>query len=524
MTTSSRPRYSRTSMPTGASAANSSRPLWSSLVFSSAAEHSMPKDSTPRSLAFLILKSSPSSAPTMAKGTLMPGRALGAPHTTWKVSLPLLTWQTRSLSASGCCSALRISPTTTPWKAPATGVTLSTSRPTMDSLATRASRSAAGLAQLRSHCSLNFIFCSLLFGSCRTRGLAELRQEPQVVVEEQAQVIDAIAQHGQTLHAHAEGEALEFLGIDAGHAQHVRVHHAAAHDLQPAGLLADAAALAGAHHALHVDLGGWLGEREEGRTEAHAQRLLEEHPQEFLDGALQIREADALVRQQAFHLVEHRRVGDIRVAAIHASRADDADRRLPAFHGAHLHRRGVGAQQHVGVEVEGVVHGPGRVVAGNVERFEVMVVVLDFRTLGHAVADMGEELLDALLGAGHRVQAARGLAAARQGDVDTFGGQPGLQRGGFQLRLARGEGALDLVTGGIDARAGLGALLGGKLAEGLHLQGYFALLAQVLDPDLFEGVGVCAALHGLQRLGDQCIEIFHLHPPEDLAETPGATG
>src|SRR5690606_24173175 len=174
----------------------------------------------------------------MAKGILMPARALGAPQTTWKVALPLLTWHTRSLSASGCCSALRISPTTTPLNWPATGITASTSRPTMDRRATSSSRETAGFTQLRSHCSLNFMLSVLLerirYGSC---GLAELRQEPQVVIEEQAQVVDAVAQHRQALYAHAEGEAGIFLRVDAGHAQDVRVDHAAAHHFQPAGLL-----------------------------------------------------------------------------------------------------------------------------------------------------------------------------------------------------------------------------------------------------------------------------------------------
>ncbi|MCY1439301.1 hypothetical protein D9M71_555330 [compost metagenome] len=120
----------------------------------------MPLDSTPRSLAFLILKSPGSSAPRVAKGIFRPGRTFGAPQTTWKVSLPLLTWHTRSLSASGCCSVLSTSPTITPVNAPAAGVTLSTSRPAIDRRATNSSRLTCGLTQPRSHCSLNFILLS----------------------------------------------------------------------------------------------------------------------------------------------------------------------------------------------------------------------------------------------------------------------------------------------------------------------------------------------------------------------------
>ncbi|RMO19822.1 hypothetical protein ALQ47_05273 [Pseudomonas cichorii] len=183
---------------------------------------------------------------------------------------------------------------------------------------------------------------ALLIDSLRACVLAKLRQEPQVVVEEQAQIIDAVTQHCQTLDTHAESKALELFRVDAGHAQHVRVDHSAAHDFQPAGLLADATALAAAHHAFHIDFSGRLGEREERRTETHRQFFLEEHAQELFDGAFQIRKVDIAVDQQAFDLVEHRRVGDIRITAVYTTRADDADRRLLRLHGPHLHRRGVG--------------------------------------------------------------------------------------------------------------------------------------------------------------------------------------
>ena len=122
-------RYSRMSAPTGASAASSIMPSLSSLISSSDAEHSIPNDSTWRSFAFLILKSPPSTAPIFANGILMPGRAFGAPHTTWNCSVPSETVHTCSLSALGCCSAARISPTTTPVNTPAAASTSSTSRP-----------------------------------------------------------------------------------------------------------------------------------------------------------------------------------------------------------------------------------------------------------------------------------------------------------------------------------------------------------------------------------------------------------
>src|SRR5690606_12166317 len=78
---------------------------------------------------------------------------------------------------------------------------------------------------------------------------AELLQEPQIVLEEQAQVIHAITQHRQPVDAHAEGIGGVALAVDAARSQHIRMHHAAAEHLDPAGLLAQAAAGAAAFDA-----------------------------------------------------------------------------------------------------------------------------------------------------------------------------------------------------------------------------------------------------------------------------------
>ena len=75
------------------------------------------------------------------------------------------------------------------------------------------------------------------------------------------------------------------------------MHHAAAQHFQPAGLLADTAAGAIAHHALDIDFRRWLREREVGRPEANLQLLLEEHAQEILDHALEVGKADIFVNQ-----------------------------------------------------------------------------------------------------------------------------------------------------------------------------------------------------------------------------------
>jgi hypothetical protein len=87
-----------------------------------------------------------------------------------------------------------------------------------------------------------------------------------------------------------------------------------------------------------------------------------------------------------FDLVEHRRVRGVAVLTEDAARRDDADRRrLLRHHGADLHRRGVRAQQHRAArrrvrEIEGVVHRARRMAFGDVERGEVVPVVLDLGT------------------------------------------------------------------------------------------------------------------------------------------------
>jgi hypothetical protein len=152
---SSSPIQSRSSSPTGASDGNSMMPAASWASPSSLAEHSMPKDSTPRTLACLISNSG-SLAPTRAQAVLRPARALGAPQT--MVSgppSPVLTWQTWRRSALGCFSALRISATTTREKAGAAGSRASTSRPAMVSRWPSRSLERSGLTRLLSQASEN---------------------------------------------------------------------------------------------------------------------------------------------------------------------------------------------------------------------------------------------------------------------------------------------------------------------------------------------------------------------------------
>ena len=190
-----------------------------------------------------------------------------------------------------------------------------------------------------------------------------------------------------------------------------------------------------------------------------------------------------LVDDQAFDLVEHRRVGQVRIVAEGAARHDDADRRLLRQHGADLHRARMGAQHHaraVGllVEVEGVVLLARRMLGRHVEGGEIVEVVLDMRTLGDREAEIAPDLHDLLPHLAHRMDGALRLRAHRQGDVDLLGGEARFERRLLKRRLARGDRLGDLVLEQIERRARLLALFRRHAAQALHALGDRALLAE----------------------------------------------
>src|SRR6476659_866920 len=66
---------------------------------------------------------------------------------------------------------------------------------------------------------------------------SELTQKPEVVLPELPDVVDRVLEHRNPLRAHAEGEATHLVRIVAAVSQDGGMHHAGAHDLQPAGPL-----------------------------------------------------------------------------------------------------------------------------------------------------------------------------------------------------------------------------------------------------------------------------------------------
>ena len=257
-------------------------------------------------------------------------------------------------------------------------------------------------------------------------------------------------------------------------AQHVRMNHAAAEHFKPVRALADFDDAAGAL-TLHVHFRRRLREREEVRPEARGDVIdFEESLHEIHEAAFQVAHMNALLDDEAFDLVEHRRVSRVPVIAEHPARHEDADRRLLAHHGAHLHRTRMGTEhfrQRVVslLQKEGVMCLARRMAFRKVQCGEVVPVILDVRTFGHAEAHVAEDRGDLLENLHHRVQ--RALPRQRRGrqrQVDLFAHQLGLKGFGLQRALAAAHGLFNPGLEGIEGRALLLALFRRHGAQRAH--------------------------------------------------------
>src|SRR5205823_1868747 len=97
---------------------------------------------------------------------------------------------------------------------------------------------------------------------------SELLQEAQVVLIEEADVVDAVAQHRHPLEPEPKRRPAVLGGVDLAVFEHDRMDHPAAADLDPTGVLADATAAAVANVAGHVELGARLDERKVAAAKA----------------------------------------------------------------------------------------------------------------------------------------------------------------------------------------------------------------------------------------------------------------
>ena len=132
----------------------------------------------------------------------------------------------------------------------------------------------------------------------------EFAEEADIVLKVEAEILDLPFEHGDALHTHSESESGVLLGVDAAGFQYVGVNHAGTHNLQPAGALADIAALAAADVAADVHLCAGLGEGEVGGTHADLGVRAEHLAHEDQNRLLEVGEGYVFVNVQALYLVE----------------------------------------------------------------------------------------------------------------------------------------------------------------------------------------------------------------------------
>src|SRR6187455_915756 len=230
---------SRTSSPSGSTSANgvpgstgserTRMPLWSDPSSSSRSERIIPSETSPRSLACSRRLPSGSTAPGSATATVAPAPKFQAPHTIWRGSpSPTSTRQSWSRSAFGCFSASSTRPTRKSPRLPSVSATprrviRSTSQVEMTSCPATSGSGTSKSTYSRSQETGTF--------------MSELPQEAQVVVPEEANVGDPVAELGDPLEPEAEREAAPLLGVEPDELEERRVDHAGAAHLDPAGEL-----------------------------------------------------------------------------------------------------------------------------------------------------------------------------------------------------------------------------------------------------------------------------------------------
>src|SRR5262249_41032756 len=135
----------------------------------------------------------------------------------------------------------------------------------------------------------------------------KLAQEAHVALEKDLQIVDAILEHRQSVHAHSEREAAHLARVVIHKTIHGGIHHTRAQKLNPARALALAAraargcrAAAAAKNTGDVEFDGWFREREIARPEARLHAFAEELFYEISDGAGEIAKGDIGVDSQPF--------------------------------------------------------------------------------------------------------------------------------------------------------------------------------------------------------------------------------
>jgi len=238
--------------------------------------------------------------------------------------------------------------------------------------------------------------------------ILELFEKTQIIIEENADIIDLVFQQGDALHPHAKGIAAVEIGIIIDETEDGWIDHTGSGDFEPSALFAETAALALAENAGKVIFSARFGEGEKAGPEPDANLfVIENLLGESEHDAFKVSKRDAAVDDQSLDLVKGWRMGGIRgIFSEAAAGCDHAYRRFLRFHCADLHRRGMGPEHKAAIKIKGILHVARGVILGDIEGRKVVVFAFDFRPLLNTKAHAGEDLLDFIHNLKHRMEAA----------------------------------------------------------------------------------------------------------------------
>ena len=167
------------------------------------------------------------------------------------------------------------------------------------------------------------------------------------------------------------------------------------------------------------------------------------------------------------------------------------------------------AQQGVRIEIEGVVHGARRMVCRNIQRLEIVVVVLDLRPFRNGKSQRGKQRLDPPHGARDRMQATAHPPTPRQGHVDGFPDQLRIQGSRLQLPVAVFDCLLNLLFDPVDCLSGRRAFIRRQGSKLFELAGEQTLLAEVANPHRVQGSRIAGSGNRDQCIGFKFIQAGH---------------
>ena len=150
------------------------------------------------------------------------------------------------------------------------------------------------------------------------------------------------------------------------------------------------------------------------------------------------------------------------------------------------------------------MHRPGRVAFRDIERGEIVPVVLDLRPGGDGEAHVGEDLGQFVHHLADRMDRAARRFGRRQREVDRFAGQLSLERGAFQSRLGAGQRLGHCLAKGVDLRARHLPFFGRHPAQRLQQARDRALLAEKFDPQSLQRAQILRGGDARQRCFTGC--------------------